>query len=73
MQHHHRLVDALEQVMVETDFTELVDQDRGVGQRWIEQRRCNSVVLPEPRKPVISVTGVKSGGVSAKITLHESD
>ena len=32
------LVDALEQVMVETDFTELVDQDRGVGQRWIEQQ-----------------------------------
>src|SRR5882762_173887 len=35
--------------------------------------RCNSVVLPEPRKPVISVTGVKAGEVSAKLTLHEGD
>src|SRR5712671_2003981 len=35
--------------------------------------RCNSVVLPEPRKPVINVTGVKSGGVSAKLALHEAD
>jgi hypothetical protein len=35
--------------------------------------RCNSVVLPEPRKPVINVTGVKSGEVSAKLTLHEGD
>src|SRR4029077_5707311 len=40
--------------------------------------RCNSVVLPEPRKPVINVTGVKSGGVSAKfgsarIVLHPGD
>src|ERR1700730_18016579 len=35
--------------------------------------RCNSVVLPEPRKPVINVTGVKSGGISAKLTLHEGD
>jgi hypothetical protein len=26
--------------------------------------------LPEPRKPVINVTGVKSGGASAKLTLH---
>jgi hypothetical protein len=38
LQHYHRLVDALEQVMVETNFTEFVDQDRGVGQRWIEQQ-----------------------------------
>src|SRR6202047_4861287 len=35
--------------------------------------RCNSVVLPEPRKPVINVTGVKSGGASAKLTLHAGD
>jgi hypothetical protein len=35
--------------------------------------RCNSVVLPEPRKPVINVTGVKWGEVSAKLTLHEGD
>src|SRR5258707_14069728 len=35
--------------------------------------RLNRVVLPEPRKPVINVTGVKSGGVSAKLALHEAD
>src|SRR3984893_17179694 len=35
--------------------------------------RASSVVLPEPRKPVINVTGVKSGSVSAKLTLHERD
>src|SRR3984893_3991488 len=35
--------------------------------------RASSVVLPEPRKPVIKVTGVKSGIVSAKLTLHERD
>jgi hypothetical protein len=38
LQHHNRLVDPLEQVMVETDFTEFVDQDRGVGQGRIEQQ-----------------------------------
>src|SRR5207245_7932514 len=35
--------------------------------------RCSSVVLPEPRQPVINVTGVKSGGLSAKLALHEGD
>src|ERR1700736_3391052 len=35
--------------------------------------RCNSVVLPEPRKPVISVTGVKSGALSAKLALQAGD
>ena len=35
--------------------------------------RCNSVVLPEPRNPVINVTGVKSGSASAKLALHQRD
>src|SRR3954469_5195792 len=35
--------------------------------------RCNSVVLPEPRNPVISVTGVKSGSTSAKLAFHHSN
>src|SRR5882757_2767019 len=34
-------------------------------------RRCNSVVLPEPRKPVIRLTGVKTG--SAMKTLQPDD
>src|SRR6516162_2270538 len=32
--------------------------------------RCKSVVLPEPRKPVIRVTGVNSGIASAKLGLQ---
>src|SRR5437764_13312564 len=35
--------------------------------------RCNSVVLPEPRNPVINVTGVKSGGGSGKLAFHYGD
>src|SRR3954467_2864751 len=35
--------------------------------------RCSSVVLPEPRNPVINVTGVKSGSASGKFTLHQRD
>ena len=38
LQHHHSLVDALEEMMVEPDFAELVDQYRGVGQRRVAQQ-----------------------------------
>ena len=38
LQQHHRLVDALEQMMVEPDLAELVDQHGGVGQRRIAQQ-----------------------------------
>jgi hypothetical protein len=37
LQHHHRLVDPLEQVMVEADFAELVDQHRRVRERGFAQ------------------------------------
>ena len=35
--------------------------------------RCNSVVLPEPRNPVINVTGVKPGEALAKPAFHRGD
>ena len=38
LQHHHFLVDALEQVVVEPDLAEFVDQYGGVGQRRVEQQ-----------------------------------
>ena len=38
LEDHHRLVDALKQMMVEADFTEFVDQHGGVRQGRIEQQ-----------------------------------
>jgi hypothetical protein len=38
LQQDHRVVNALEQVMVKADFAELVDQDGAVGKRRIAQQ-----------------------------------
>ena len=48
LQHHHRLVDPFEQMVVKPDLAEFVDQHRGVDSLGSSNSRCNSVVLPEP-------------------------
>ena len=51
---------ALQQMMVEPDLAEFVDQHGDVGQFRDRSRRRSSVVLPQPRKPVMMLTGVRS-------------
>ena len=52
----------LDQQMVEADLAEFVDDDGGVGERRIVSRRLSSEVLPAPRKPVSTVSGIGSAG-----------
>ena len=60
-QQHHRLVDLLDQEMIQTHLTELVDEDRRAAHlRCLQQLLSSSVVLPLPRKPVRTLTGVRS-------------
>jgi len=51
LQHHHRLVDALEQVMVEANFTEFVDQHGSVGQRRVAQQPLQQRRFARAEKP----------------------
>ena len=44
LQQHHRVVDALDEMVVEADLAEFVDQhggvgERGIGEQALEQRR----------------------------------
>jgi len=61
--------------MIDGDIAKLVDQHRRVGQRrlpqqLVEQRRLagsQEAVLPAPRKPARTVTGITRRGSSAGI------
>ncbi len=44
--------------MIETDFAELVDEHGGIGERRRVKQSRSRVVLPLPRKPVMTLTGM---------------
>ena len=50
LQQHHRVVDALEQMMIEPDLAEFVDQHGGVGQRRIGQQALQQRRLARAQK-----------------------
>jgi hypothetical protein len=63
--HHALVVGLLDQQVVEPDLAELVDDHRGVGKLGRRSSLFSSVVLPLPKKPVSTVTGMRcsAGGL----------